>query len=187
MKATREEGAHGRNPTTPTKHPYLDHAVQTQIQRKNLLDVFRLTAGYIGVYRETFDRVTELDGFELTPVGDTSDTWEFRNPMTGQRGRLLDVDGHLSDDPIAINTRGRAYMITRQDFTLALLFPGNPQRIRLNESRYKVLHPEASRRPLFPPEWPEGLVAKVIRMRLRKILILEEIFLLKQIGLRGNI
>jgi len=172
---------------SPSNAPSAKRPVHTHIQRKNVLDVYRLAFGQFGVYRETFDKVTELDGFELTPVKDASEVWEFRNPLTGQRGRLLNVDGYLSENPVALNTQGRAYMITRQDFTLALLFPGRPQRLRLNQTRYKVLDPEKTRRPLFPDDWPREAIGKVIRIRLRKILILEEGFLLKRIGLRGDI
>ena len=143
-----------------------------------------MTGSRLGVFRDRFDRVVELQGFELTPVEGASEVWNFRNPLSGQRGRLLNVKGYLDDAPISLTTRGRAYMITRQDYTLALLFPGAPRRIKLNQARYKVL--DVNAKPRYPRHWPTGLVTRVIRMRLRNIIILDESFLLRQIGLRGT-
>ena len=143
-----------------------------------------MTGSRLGVFRDRFDRVVELQGFELTPVQGTSEVWNFRNPLSGQRGRLLNVAGYLDDAPISLTTWGRAYMITRQDYTLALLFPGAPRRIKLNQARYKVL--DVNTKPPYPRHWPTGLVTRVIRLRLRNIIILDESFLLRQIGLRGT-
>jgi hypothetical protein len=154
--------------------------------RKNLLDIFRINGTNLAIHREPFERVMELEGFELTPVGNRPEIWEFRNPVTGQRGRLMNVQGYLNDDPVFLNTEGRAYMITRQDFTLALLFPGIPRRIKLNKTRHKVLPLGAGRNPLAPASWPDGTVTRAIRVRFSNILILEEEFLLRQIGLRGT-
>lgn len=154
-------------------------------QRKSLLDVFPFDPFHLGVYRESFDRVAELAGFELTPVEGATEMWNFRNLKSGQRGRLLDVAGFLSDAPVALSTRGRAYMVTRQDFTLALLFPGAPWRIKLSQAKYKVV--TAATRPQCPNAWPEKLVTRVIRFRFRNIVIVDEEFLLQQIGLRGSL
>lgn len=156
-------------------------------QRKNLLDVFKINAVQLGIFRDPFDRVVELEGFVLTPVQGRSEIWEFKNPVTGQRGRLLNVGGYLGDEPVSLNTEGRAYMITRQDFTLALLFPGTPRRIKLNQTRYKIVPGDTGKKSLSPFNWPGELVARVIRLRFRNIFILEEEFLLRQIGLRGSI
>lgn len=152
-------------------------------QRKNVLDVYRVHGHNLGVFREAFDRVMELEGFELMPVAGAPEVWEFRNLASGQRGRLLNVAAFLHPDPVALTTRGRTYMITRQDFTLALLFPGASWRLRLNQTRHKTLALDG--RPLFPDQWPRELVSRVIRARFRTIVILNESFLLQQIGLRS--
>ena len=156
-----------------------------QAHRKNLLDVYRVNSYQLGVYRESFDKVMQLEGMELTPYEDVSAVWNFRNPTTGQRGRLLNIGGYLSDEPISLNTKGRAYMITRQDFTLALLFPGVPRRYKLNTTRYKLVPKE--KQSVFPENWPEELIVRVIRFRFRNVAILNEGFLLREIGLRGSL
>jgi hypothetical protein len=154
-------------------------------QRKNLLDIYQVHAFRLGIFRDVFDRVVELKGFELTPVEGAPESWEFRIPETGQRGRLLNVGGYLSEDRVSLTTRGRAYMVTRQDFTLGLLFPGTPRRIRLNQTRFKLVPLQP--KPPYPARWPQGMVTRVIRLRFRNVIILEESFLLQQIGLRGTL
>ncbi len=153
------------------------------VQRKSLLDVFQFHDHHLGLFRESFDRVVELAGFELTPVEGVAEVWNFRGPRSGQRGRLIDVSGFLFEVPVALTTRGRAYMITRQDFTLALLLPGAPQRLKLTDIKYSVVQPRR-RRP-YPEQWPAELVTRVIRYRWHNIVILNEAYLLRQIGLRG--
>jgi hypothetical protein len=152
-------------------------------QRKNLLDVYRVHGVHLGVFREAFDRVVELEGFELTPAAGAPEVWEFRNPAAALRGRLLNVPGYLHPDPVALTTKGRAYLITRQDFTLALLFPGAPWRVALNRTRHKAVALDG--RLPYPGEWPREMVTRVIRARFRTIVILDESFLLQQIGLRA--
>ena len=137
----------------------------------------------MGVFRDAFERVMELEGFQLTPVNGAPEIWDFRNPGSELRGRLLDVASYLHSAPVALNTAGRAYMITRQSFTLALLFPGMPKRMRLNETRHKELSLERKR--LFPASWPPEMVSRVVRARFRNTIILDEAFLLEQIGLRA--
>jgi hypothetical protein len=154
-----------------------------QPPRKNLLDVYRLRGVYLGLFREAFDRVLELEGFELTPVAGAPEVWEFRNPEAGLRGRLLNVAGYLHPEPVRLSTRGRAYLITRQDFTLALQFPGLPWRLHLNRTRHKPVALEG--RLPYPDDWPRELVMRAIRVRFRTIVILDEAFLLQQIGLRA--
>jgi hypothetical protein len=152
-------------------------------QLKNLLDVHRVHDRYLGLPRDAFERVSELGGFQLTPVNGVPEVWDFRGPATSLRGRLLDVSAHLYGDPVALTSKGRAYMITRQDFTLALMLPGAPWRLRLNETRHKQAPPGARTR--LPPAWPPELVTRVIRARFREIVVLNEQFLLEQIGLRA--
>lgn len=152
-------------------------------QRKNILDIYRVHGHRLGVFRDAFERVMELRGFELTPVNGAPEIWNFRSAESGLRGRLLDVASYLDPEPVSLNTTGRAYMITRQDYTLALLFPGAPSRMRLNETRHTVVPPE--RMPSLPALWPREMIARVIRTRFRNTVILNEAFLLEQIGLRA--
>lgn len=155
-------------------------------QRKNLLDIYPIGNHHVGLFRDPFERVMELEGFELTPTQQASEVWEFRHLASGLRGRLLNVESYLEDRPLSLTVKGRTYMITRQDFTLALLLPGRPRRIKLSETRYKVVSGRNSRNP-FPVNWPEDAVNRVIRHRFRTITILEEGFLLRHIGLRGEL
>ena len=108
-------------------------------QRKNLLDIYPVGPGYVGIFRDPFEKVMELDGFELTPTENASEIWEFAHRDSGVKGRLLNVEGFLGNEPMSLTTRGRAYMITRQNFTLALLFPGSHRRLKLSEARFKVV------------------------------------------------
>jgi len=152
-------------------------------QRRNLLDIHRVHDLHLGIYREPFDRVMELGGLELKPVNGAPEVWEFRDPASPLHGRLLNVEGFLHPDPVALTTRGRAYMVTRQDFTLALLLPGAPWRLQLARTRHKPVALEGALP--YPGEWPRELVSRVIRARFRTIVILDEAYLLQQIGLRA--
>ena len=155
-------------------------------QRKNLLDIYRVGANRVGIFRESFERVMELDGFELTPSGEVHEIWNFTNALSGLRGRLINVDGFLGDSPLTLTTRGRAYLVTRQDFTLGLLMPGAPRRLKLSEIRYRVL-PDKEQRAALPLLWPVDAVDRVIRHHFRNIIILEDRYFLEQIGLRGKV
>ena len=155
-------------------------------QRKNLLDVYQVGANRVGIFRESFERVMELDGFELTPSGEVHEIWDFTNSISGLRGRLINVEGYLGDSTLTLTTQGRAYLVTRQEFTLGLLFPSAPRRLKLSEIRYRVL-PDKEQRAALPLLWPVGAVDRVIRHRFRNIIILEDGFFLEQIGLRGKV
>ena len=157
-------------------------AAAVQGHRKNVLDIFQIGAFHLGVLREAFDWVEVLQGYELSPVSEHPEQWSFQNRQSGRKGRLLDMGGYLSADPIALNTQARAYMTTRQDFSLALLFPGSPKRIRLNETKYTQV-PQRQKVGL-PEEWPTEMVRDIIKVRFRHICILDDAFLLQQIGLR---
>ena len=152
-------------------------------QHKNLLDIYRVHGLHLGLFREPFDRVLELKGFQLRPVQGAPEVWEFRDPASGLHGRLLNVEGYLHPDPVALTTRGRAYLVTRQDFTLALLMPGAPRRLQLSRTRHKPVALETGLP--YPGEWPREVVTRVIRARFRTIVILDEAYLLQQIGLRA--
>ncbi len=73
-------------------------------------------------------------------------------------------------------------MITRQHFALALAFPSPPHTMWLTDANHKILPREDV--SFLPAEWPREMVKKVIRLRFRKIIIIDESFLLRKIGLR---
>ena len=152
-------------------------------QRHNLLDIYPVHGCWLGIFREAFDRVLELRGFQLTPVPDVPEVWNFRVPEPALRGRLLDIAAFLRPDPVALTTKGRTYLITRQDYTLALLLPGAPWRLNLSRTRHKPVALDG--RLPYPDTWPRELVTRVIRARFRTVVILDEAFLLQQIGLRA--
>ncbi len=147
------------------------------------LDVHQIQAVNIGLYRTAFDKIVNLSGFEIRPADQSGCVWEFQRPDSGGPGRLLHVEAFLSGGGVTMSVEGTAYMITRQHFTLALAFPSAPRNMWLNESNHKVL-PKDDESSL-PPGWPPELVAKVIRSRFRRVVIIDESFLLRKIGLRA--
>ena len=155
------------------------------MDQKNRLDLHQIDHVHVGIFRESFERVAPLNGYVLQPLPDVSCTWEFRSSEGSERGRLLDVAGYLADSRVALSARGLLYMTTRQGFTLALLFPAGPRRLRLSEARYKVVGGDPA--SLAPAGWPEAPITRVIQVRWRKVLLLDEKFLLGLIGLRPNV
>jgi hypothetical protein len=149
---------------------------------KTRLDVHQIQSVNIGLYRTAFDKIVDLAGFQIQPTDQSGWVWEFQRPDSGGPGRLLHVEGFLSGGGVTISVEGTAYMITRQHFTLALAFPSAPRNMWLSDSNHKVL-PKDDELSL-PAGWPRELVAKVIRSRFRKVVIIDESFLLQKIGLR---
>lgn len=150
--------------------------------RKSRLDVHHVQSTYIGIYREPFDKVMEISGFRLKPVERSNCVWEFHHPGSNERGRLLHVEGFLTEELVSMSVKGTAYMVTRQDYTLALLFSSPARAMWLSQSNYKVLPKDGA--GICPEEWPREMVARVIRSRFRTVLVLDEAFLLEKIGLR---
>lgn len=170
----RSRGSAGAAPATEPTQPVR--------RARNQLDVYRIAGYHVGIFREPFEQVLDLGGFELTPVQEDPVVWNFNHHEARLRGRMLNVAGFLGEGLVQMARSGRAYAITRQNFTLALHFPGRPRRLKLAGIRYRVL-PQP---PRLPPAWPEGLVSQVLRYRFRNLLILDETVLLAQIGLRGT-
>ncbi|MEE8396228.1 MAG: hypothetical protein V3S29_09250 [bacterium] len=150
----------------------------------NLVDIHPIDSTNLGVYREPFDRVVDITGFTLWPVAGSNFVWDFQHPGTLERGRLLHVEGFLKGGSVALNHRGQAYVVTRQDFSLALLFPSTPRRISLGGGNYKIL-PKDSKKA-FPAGWPRALISQIVRARFRTVVIINEAFLLEKIGLRSG-
>jgi hypothetical protein len=124
----------------------------------------------------------ELSGFRLKPVERSNCIWEFQHAESNEKGRLLHVEGFLSDGLLSMSVKGTAYMITRQDFTLALLFSSPARTMWLSQANYKVLSKDDPK--VCPAEWPKEMIARVIRARFRTVVVLDEAFLLEKIGLR---
>lgn len=152
------------------------------MQHKTRLDVHRINSVNVGIYRAKFNQVVDLGGIKLVPDDRTGCVWQFSHPGSGERGRMLHVDGYLGDNSVVMSGKGMAYMITRQQFALALAFPNSPRTMWLTEGNHKILPKNDV--GMFPPEWPREMIKSVIRLRLRKIVIIDESFLLRQIGLR---
>ena len=152
------------------------------MQRKTRLDVHQIQAVNLGMFRSAFDRIVELSGFQMQPGDNTGCVWNFQHPESGERGRLLHVEGYLGKGGINISVNGMAYLITRQHFTLALAFPSAPRTMWLTDSNHKVL-PNGGEKQ-FPAEWPKEMIKRVIRSRFRKVVIIDESYLLQKIGLR---
>lgn len=144
--------------------------------------MFQFKEWNLGLYRDAFDEVASLSGFKLAPIEGVREIWNFKSLNSGKRGRMMDISGYLSDEPISLNAKGTAYMITRQDYTLALLLPPALGRLNMNEARYKVM--DNPRKTPFPATWSKEMVAKVIRHKWKNIIILDEAYLLGRIGLR---
>ena len=148
----------------------------------NKIDIHQIQSVNLGIIRTPFDRVMEVSGFSVRPVEGDASVWDFHHTASGEKGRLLHMEGFLGKRPVAVNGRGQAYLITRQGFTLALMFPSAPRRMKLNQANFKVLPPIAGKH--YPQAWPAEMVSKVIRSRFRTIVLLDEAYLLKKIGLR---
>ena len=152
------------------------------MQYKTRLDVHQINSINLGMYRTPFDKIVDLGGIHVEPADRSGYVWKFAHPGSGEKGRLLHVEGYLGEQGVVISGRGMAYMITRQHYTLALAFPSPPRGMWLTDANHKILPREDD--SFVPAEWPKGLIKMVIRLRFRKIIIIDESFLLRQIGLR---
>lgn len=153
------------------------------MQYKTSLDVHQIESINLGMYRSPFDKIIDLGGIQIEPADRSGYVWKFDHPGSGEKGRLLHMEGYLSERGVVISGRGMAYMITRQHYTLALAFASSPRRMWLTDSNHKILPREDV--SFLPPEWPREMIKKVIRLHFRKIVIIDESFLLRQIGLRS--
>lgn len=153
------------------------------MQYRTRLDVHRIDSINLGMYRSPFDKIVDLGGILIEPADQSGNVWKFAHPASGEKGRLLHVEGYLGERGVVMSGRGMAYIITRQHFALALAFPSPPRGIWLTDANHKVLPRDDV--SFLPSEWPRGMIKKVIRLRFRKIIIIDESFLLRQIGLRS--
>ena len=147
----------------------------------NRLDIHTIQNTRVGIFREPFEKVRELNGLMLRPVDETDVCWDFTHAESGDRGRMLDVTGMLHGAHVTLSSGGLAYMITRQGYTLALLMPPAPRRIRLNKVRFRKVDRDKAK---IPEGWPPDIIARVINYRFRNIALIDETFLLSQIGMR---
>jgi len=143
--------------------------------RTNRYDVYRIQNVHLGVAREAFDRVVNLSGFQLRPT-DQPYLWDFRHSHGGERGRLLHVEGFLGGTSIALLPGSQAYLVEHKGKTRGLLFPPTPKRMRVNYEAHRVVPLEKLKG--FPSHWPKQLVSKVLRVRIRDLVLLDQAFLL---------
>jgi len=148
--------------------------------RPNRLDIHRLGDHYVGLFREPFDRVAPLAGFQLRPANDDHTIWTFNDPENGMEGRLLNVAGFLMGQHVQLSADGLAYLVRDHGRMLALHLPPHPKRLKLTEANYKVVQAKEGQ-PLYPDAWPKGLVVRVIRSWLYRVAILDEKYLLARL------
>ncbi|MBI4081074.1 MAG: hypothetical protein HY423_00545 [Candidatus Lambdaproteobacteria bacterium] len=141
---------------------------------RNRLDIYTVREVDVGLFREPFDQVIGLEGFQLRPRADSSIIWHFENPSMSERGLLLDVQGFLSETRAALSVKSLAYLAKRPGSTLALALPPDPRRIRLSRTRYREIEGGLA----YPAEWPKEMILQKIRFRLSRVLILDERFFL---------
>ena len=148
--------------------------------RNNRLDIHRIGDIHLGIFREPFDRVIPLDGFQLRPLGSALTIWNFQHPATGAQGRLMDVAGFLQEDHVMLSDRGLAYMVREHGRMLALMLPRAPRKIKLTQANYKMV-PHKDEEHMCPDNWPRGLVGRVIRNWMQVVVIVDEKYLLSRL------
>jgi hypothetical protein len=95
---------------------------------------------------------------------------------------LLSVAGFLQDTRVRLSAGGLAYILRDHGRLLALHLPPHPKRLKLTEANYKVVQPKDGQ-PLYPESWPKGLVVRVIRSWLHRVVIVDERYLLARLTL----
>ena len=146
------------------------------MSRASRYDVHRIQNVQLAVNRESFDQVTDLKGFHLRPTA-SSYLWDFQHGPSGNKGRLLHVEGFLGGPTISLQPSGQAYLVSLKGKTLALLFPGQPKRLKLVLSHYRAIPLEKFKG--LPPAWPPEIADKIFRVRLRDLVIMNEYYLLE--------
>lgn len=147
------------------------------------LDVHAIQGINLGIFRDAFHQVFFLEGQTLTPVKGEPFIWNFKK--SGERGRILDVEGYLRNKQLPLALGRMGYSITRQGFTLVLLFSEAMETLNLNTHTYKVL--EIPEEKIWPNAWPSEMLVQVIRHRFKKVAVADETALLKIIGLRKTL
>ena len=154
-------------------HQGRETPMATRISR---YDIHNIQNVKLAVNRETFDQVTDLSGFQFRPTGEHY-LWDFQHSGSGHKGRLLHVEGFLGVPSIALQPNGQAYLVNLKGKTLALLFPGPPKRMKLVPAHHRTVPIEKFKG--LPPGWPREIVEKVLRVRLRDLVLINEFFLLE--------
>jgi len=151
------------------------------VSDKLALDVFSDGDGQLALPVEAFRRIIRPTGCRLDPMDGFPTVWRYTDSQAGRSGVVLNVPGLLNGGPMSISTRGWMYEAERDGGYAALFLPGSPKRLRLPDTRYKLLTPESSRGPLFPEGWPREAVLQVIRVRFSTIVVLNADYLLAQV------
>lgn len=148
---------------------------------KLAMDVFSDDEGNLALPVAPFRRILRPTGYRLDPIDGFPVVWKFTESQQGPSGVVLNVPGFLNGGAMSISSRGWLYETGRDGRSVALFLPGSPKRMRLSETRFKVLAAGPGGRPLFPEAWPKQAVKQVVRVRFRTIVVLDAEFLLSQV------
>ena len=146
-----------------------------KVSRASRYDIHRIQNIQLAVHRESFDQVTDLAGYQLRPTAEPF-LWDFQHNRSGNKGKLLHVEGFLGGSSIALQPHGQAYLVAMKGKTLGLLFPGVPKRMKLIPSHYRAIALEKYKG--LPQDWPREIAEKILRVRMRELIFLNEFFLL---------
>jgi hypothetical protein len=152
---------------------------------KQPLDIFTDGDGQLALPVGAFQRVVKPSDCRLDPMEGFPVLWRYTDEKERRSGVVLNVPGLLNGGAMSISTRGWIYETQRDGGYVALFMPGNPKRMRLEETRHKVMDAESSRTPLYPAAWPKGAVRQVVRAKFSTIVILNDAYLLEQVPRQG--
>jgi len=138
----------------------------------NLLNVHQVSHLLLGLYQEPFDEVTELSGMVLTPSKKNPLVWKFEKKRGGTQGLLMDVAGHLLNQPIQFGTGVTAYLSKQKGLVYGLVLPGTAFTLSMKERKNKPIPFEPDM--VAPHVIQPNAVDMVIRYKLRKVFVLNE-------------
>jgi hypothetical protein len=147
---------------------------------RHAVDVFTDGEGHLALPVEAFTRIFRPTGCRLDPIEGFPVVWQY-TAAEGRRGAVLNVPGFLNGGTVSIASRGWLYERERDGQASALFMPGSPKRMRLSETRHKVVAPDSAGAPLYPEGWSKAAVLRVIRVRFRTIVVLDAEYLLAQV------
>ena len=160
--------------TTPDTPPAAAHPTPPVLPGTRL-DIHPVEDIQLGIFRDPFERVETLSGYLLRPSKLSPVVWGFRKG-SAPAGYLMDVAGHLLSSYATFPQNGTVYLLNHKGHRMGLLFPPPSYSLDLTRTKVKILPGETP--ALYPEGWPGKLVTAVIRYRFRKVIVLNERFLL---------